>query len=47
MDKTSIGDRMKNYEKSTNYKIIPRLPVIVHLDGKNFRSFTKRLKLPK
>ncbi len=45
--KTSLGDRMKGYEASTNYKIIPRVPIVVRADGKKFSSLTKRLHLEK
>jgi tRNA(His) 5'-end guanylyltransferase len=46
MDKTSIGDRMKNYEAATDTRLMPRLPVIVRLDGKKFSTFTKNMKRP-
>jgi tRNA(His) guanylyltransferase len=46
MDKTNLGDRMKQYESSTESRIIPRLPVIVRLDGRSFSKFTKGMKVP-
>lgn len=46
MDKTSLGDRMKLYEASTESRIIPRLPVIVRLDGRSFSRFTKGMERP-
>jgi len=47
MNKESLGDRMKRYEESTNFKIIPRAPIMVRIDGKAFSTLTKRLKLAK
>ena len=42
-----LDDRMALYEsQTTNRKLIPRLPVLVRLDGKNFSKFTKNLKKP-
>ncbi len=46
MDKTNLGDRMKQYEASTESRILPRLPVIVRLDGRSFSKFTKGMKKP-
>jgi len=46
MDKTDLGDRMKQYEASTESRIIPRLPIIVRLDGRGFSKFTKGMKVP-
>lgn len=44
MDKTSLGDRMKGYEKVSRTNLTRRTPVIIRVDGKNFRTFTKRFK---
>lgn len=45
MDK--IGDRMKIYERFETRRIaMPRLPICIRLDGKNFTRFTKGLKIP-
>jgi len=42
-----LDDRMALYEsQTTSRKLIPRLPVLVRLDGKNFSKFTKGLKKP-
>jgi tRNA(His) 5'-end guanylyltransferase len=42
-----IGARMKNnYEKPWNIYLPWRMPVIIRLDGKNFHSFTRRMKRP-
>lgn len=46
MDKTTIGDRMKDYESSTESRIIARLPVIIRLDGRSFSKFTKGMQKP-
>lgn len=47
MDKTSLGDRMKSYEKvTTNIKLMPRTPVVIRLDGKAFHTYTKRCYKP-
>lgn len=42
-DKTSLGDRMKNYEAVAQSKLLQRTPVIIRVDGKAFHTFTKRL----
>jgi tRNA(His) 5'-end guanylyltransferase len=44
MDKTSLGDRMKGYERITRTKIMRRTPVIIRIDGKAFHTWTKNLK---
>lgn len=47
MDKTTIGDRMKNnYENITRYYLTRRMPVIIRIDGRSFHTFTRRLKKP-
>ena len=43
MDKTSIGNRMKEYERVTKNKLTRRTPVIIRLDGKAFHSWTRVL----
>jgi len=46
-DKTSFGDRMKQYESpSTSRVAFKGQPLIARLDGKSFHSFTKGLKRP-
>lgn len=47
MDKTSLGDRMKEYEAAYDATMMRRVPVVVRLDGKGFSRLTKRLKLEK
>lgn len=41
-----MGDRMKQYEASTDARLLPELPVIVRLDGRSFSTFTKGMNLP-
>lgn len=46
-DKTSIGDRQKLYEGIEADRIlIPRLPILIRLDGKAFHTFTRGFKRP-
>jgi tRNA(His) 5'-end guanylyltransferase len=47
MDKTSLGDRIKEYEAIYDVSIMKQVPVVVRLDGKSFSRLTKRLKLDK
>ena len=42
MDKTSLGDRMKDYQAVTQGTLLRRTPVIIRVDGKAFHTFTKR-----
>jgi len=47
MDKTSIGDRMKeNYENRYRIKLTRRTPVILRLDGKAFHSLYRCMQKP-
>ncbi len=46
MDKTTLGDRMKMYEKKYSRRSMPLLPVIARLDGRAFHTWTKGLDLP-
>ena len=42
-----LADRMKAYEsQTTSQTLIPRLPIMIRLDGKKFSTFTKGLKRP-
>lgn len=45
-DKTSLGDRMKEYENISRINLSKRMPMIIRLDGKAFHSFTKGFKRP-
>ena len=42
MRKNSLGDRMKEYERTSDTRLVRRLPMIVRLDGKAFHSWTKK-----
>lgn len=46
MDKSSLGDRMKRYEKASRVTLTGRLPLIIRLDGKAFHTLTKKLDKP-
>lgn len=46
MDKTKLGNRMKEYENQSQTKLLRRLPVIIRVDGKAFHTFTKGLNKP-
>lgn len=46
MDKTTLGNRIKGYEISYENIIIPRIPIIIRCDGKNFSTFTKKFDKP-
>lgn len=41
MKNDSLGDRCKKYEEVTRHALIPRMPVIVRLDGRAFHTFTR------
>lgn len=45
-NKDSLGDRMKGYEYITRTHLIPRMPVIVRLDGCHFHTFTRGMNRP-
>lgn len=42
----ALGDRMKKYEYITRTYLVPRMPVIIRLDGKAFHTFTRCFKKP-
>jgi tRNA(His) 5'-end guanylyltransferase len=47
MKKDELGDRMKLYEKvETGQRFFPYLPICARIDGRNFSTWTKRLKRP-
>ena len=46
MYKDDLGDRMKKYEYITRTHLVPRMPVIIRLDGKAFHTFTRGFKKP-
>lgn len=47
MDSSSLGDRMKKYERAYDIYMPSRLPVIIRIDGKNFSKWTKKCKFRK
>lgn len=47
MDRTTLGDRMKNnYENITRYYLTRRMPVIIRVDGRSFHTFTRGFNKP-
>lgn len=42
----SLGDRMKEYEKVSNVKLVKRTPILIRADGRAFHTFTKSMKEP-
>jgi len=41
-----LGDRMKRYESVSQYKLTPRMPVIIRLDGRAFHTLTRKMGKP-
>lgn len=46
MNKDSLGDRMKIFEKAAKSSLPIRMPVIIRLDGNSFHTYTKGCKKP-
>jgi tRNA(His) 5'-end guanylyltransferase len=47
MENDDLGNRMKGYEMiEAGRMLLPGLPIMVRLDGKNFSNFTKGLERP-
>lgn len=46
MSSDSLGDRMKGYESVPKYRLTPRTPVMMRLDGRAFHTFTRRFERP-
>ena len=44
--KDGLGDRMKRYEMLWRRQFVPRLPLIVRVDGKAFHTLTRDLNRP-
>lgn len=42
----SLGDRMKRYEAVWRTRLVPRLPMIVRVDGKAFHTLTREMQRP-
>lgn len=45
-DKTTLGDRIKEYENATKHKLVKRMPVMIRLDGKAFHTFCRGFDKP-
>ena len=43
---TSLGARMKDYEQRCRTRLPRRMPLIIRVDGRAFRTFTRPLKKP-
>ena len=41
-----LGDRMKLYEELPETKLMPCLPTLARIDGRNFHTFCQGLKKP-
>lgn len=46
MSNISLKQRQLEYENSYSYKIIPRIPVIIKIDGRSFSRVTKQTTKP-
>lgn len=44
--KDSLGDRQKQYEISSESQLVPKMPIIVRIDGKAFHTYTKGMVKP-
>lgn len=42
----SLADRMKQYEGVTSISLMRKTPVIIRIDGKSFKNYTKNFKKP-
>lgn len=45
-DRTSLGDRQKQYEKQTESYLQSGVPVVIRIDGSHFHTWTKGLDKP-
>lgn len=43
---STIGDRIKRYERATNYSLLPRSPLFIRVDGKAFHTYTRGCDKP-
>lgn len=46
MKPDALGERMKKYEYVTRTHLVPRMPMIIRLDGRSFHSFTHGFQKP-
>ena len=42
----TLGERMKEYEMQSRTRLLRRIPVIIRLDGRSFRTWTRGLDRP-
>lgn len=42
----TFKEKLYNYEELHNYKMMPRLPVIIHINGRSFNKVTSLLEKP-
>jgi len=46
MNKDSLGDRMKGYETRAFRMLVPKIPILLRIDGKAFHNWTAGLERP-
>jgi tRNA(His) 5'-end guanylyltransferase len=46
MKNDSLGDRIKRYESISENYFLPKIPIVIRVDGKCFSQFTKGCKKP-
>lgn len=44
--KDSLGDRQKQYEISSETFLVPKMPIVIRIDGKAFHTYTKGMVKP-
>ncbi len=42
----NIGDRFKSYEKTADYSLVSRLPIVIRVNGRSFNRVTQKLSKP-
>lgn len=42
----TLGDRMKDYEEVSKYRLPRKMPVMIRVDGKCFHTYTKKMQKP-
>lgn len=43
---STLGSRIKNYEQVSKYKLLPKIPLFIRVDGRAFHTFTKNCNKP-
>lgn len=46
MERDSLGNRMKSYERVYNPRLLPNSPLFIRVDGKAFHTFTRGAQKP-